>query len=92
MLVLMQATQPPRYMKVSHVQNDERFTVWAALWRHPLMGSGLFNESPTCETHHQILTAFLMHVLDDISLVQLSSLWFQQNGAKSHFEPSFGAL
>jgi hypothetical protein len=58
MLVLMQATQPPRSVKVSHVQNDQRVTVWTALWRHLLMGSYFFDSSPTCETHHQTLKAF----------------------------------
>jgi hypothetical protein len=75
----------PRWMEDSHVQNDPRVMVWAAIWHDRIIGPYFFGGNVTGETYLHMLQTFLEPILDNIPLSVSMKLFFQQDGAPPHF-------
>jgi transposase len=75
----------PRWMQVSHVQNDPRIMVWAGIWEDQLIGPYFFDGNVTGETYLHMLSTFLLDYMCNVPLAKRLNMFFQQDGAPPHY-------
>lgn len=75
----------PHWMEGVKSLNSPRVMVWCGIYHDTIVGPFFFEGSVTGKAYLAMLRSFVQDWLDTIPLVPLMNMWFQQDGASSHF-------
>lgn len=77
--------QNPHWHRSCKALNTPRVMVWCGLWGNDVIGPYFFDATVTAQAYVEMLQNFLTPYLDDVPLIRIRGLWFQQDGASAHF-------
>ena len=79
------ADQNPHWLRPDRRQTDPRVNVWCGIYRNRIIGPYFLDAPLTGIGYLQHLEDVLNPFLDELPLVQLRRIYFQQDGAPVHF-------
>lgn len=78
------ARENPHLVVERYNQNRFGFNVWCGILDNRLIGPIIYNGNLNAERYLQLLSGEVEEKLEEIPLVHLQNLWYQQDGAPAH--------
>ena len=80
------ARENPHINYEARPQHRFGINIWVGLWRDRVVGPFIFNETLNAERYLNFLNTNVLNYLEDVPLIQLRDIWWQQDGAPAHNE------